>query len=63
MSLGHEPRNITVKIDKEKMKAYANQHDREAGIQAQPNTTVSRLDLSNQSLVEVAKALIFTQGC
>lgn len=57
MALGHEPRKKSGMIDREKINAYAKRMIEKLGIHANPGTVVSRLDLSNQSLIEVAKAL------
>lgn len=56
MVIGNEPcAHGTVR--KEKMTVYAKEMIEKLGINAYPETIVSDIDLSNQSLVEVAKAL------
>ncbi|MEA5002581.1 MAG: sugar ABC transporter ATP-binding protein [Christensenella sp.] len=56
MVIGNEP-CVHGTIRKEKMIAYANEMIEKLGINAYPETIVSDIDLSNQGLVEVAKAL------
>lgn len=57
MVIGNEPKKKIGIIDKEKMNAYAKDMIEKLGINAYPGTTVSKIDLSNQGLIEVAKAL------
>ena len=57
MVLGNEPKKKSGIIDKEEMRNYARDMIEKLGINAYPGTAVSKVDLSNQGLIEVAKAL------
>lgn len=55
--LGNEPKTKMGFLQKETMYTYAQNMIQELGIQAKPDTKVKEIDLSNQGLVEVAKAM------
>lgn len=55
--LGSEPGTGHGTLQKSKVRAYAENMIQVLGIQAAPDTQVKEMDLSNQGLVEVAKAL------
>jgi ABC-type sugar transport system ATPase subunit len=57
MVLGREPGGKIGNIRRAGVLAFTEKMIADLGINAYPNTIVSRLDLSNQSLVEVGKAL------
>lgn len=55
--LGNEPKEKTAAMSQGRIREYAEKMIRELGIQAVPDTRVKDMDLSNQGLVEVAKAM------
>ena len=55
--LGNEPKEKTAAMSQGRIREYAEKMIRELGIQAAPDTRVKDMDLSNQGLVEVAKAM------